>query len=310
MSKVASILACCLWASVAFAYLPVSMPGDLTGDGRDDLVLFDEDRLFWRAYSVEGEVLVNGLEFGEYGALPLVGRFDGSNRSLLAYYHPLAATWVILDDHFLDDSSMTTVAVGRQGIPVVGAFQTAGTDNLALFDPMDGEWTAWDRDGNVLFTGMRFGRDGAQLGAGDTTGDGLAEMIAYNETQGLWQIFNPREPSSLREFEWRHTYGTIVLRDFDGSGIVDLGLWTNDGRLYVIDSLAGRPVAIGRQFGDEYAFPVHASYEGEDRVNLSYYAIGRGVWHVRLHDGRAVSPTHPQEYPESDLQSEAVNRGE
>jgi hypothetical protein len=273
--------------------LPLGLAVDISGDGRDDFIMYDANNYQWSAISLEGNSILSRHEFGGRGVLPLAGYFLDSNRAQLSYYHPLRGIWAIQDALDGEGAATLEIDVELQRVPLVGRFEGRGRDALALFDPLDGTWMAINVDGAVLFEGKSFGWSGLSFAAGDTDGDGIDEIIAYDETQGLWMIWSPTSTESIRELRWSRDFGNMLVRDFNGSGRQDLGLWTNDGKLFVIDAQTGEAIALAGQFGDYYAIPSHAAYEGLGAVNLSYFAVGNGVWWVKLNDGRVITPNRP-----------------
>jgi hypothetical protein len=283
------------------AYLPLPISADLTGNGREELILYDATRSRWMAIDIDGHSILDNFEFGESGGVPLVGRFAGDSHAQLGMYYPRRGEWVFLDDARSESRAEISLQVDPYYKPLVGQFGRPGRDDLALFDAETQTWKAWDHQGNIIFENLKFGWEGLLFAAGDVTGNGLSELIAYDEARSMWMIISPSDPNNIRQWSWLYDYGTPVVRDYTGDGIAELGLWTNDGQLHVLNGNSGEMVLAGAQFGDYYALPVPGAYEKGPRVNLSYYSVGRGVWHVRLHDGRALSPTHPNEYDFTEL---------
>ncbi len=282
--------------STPAAYFPLPVAIDMNQDGADDLVLYNEDALTWRILSLDGSPLVDNLEFGRWGSIPLVGKMGEDNVPTIGFYQPDAGKWYVLPSLSHDPETDSVVRnVDAQARPLIGSFFEADHDVLALFDPSNNAWTFWGHDGVLPVAAIQFGYDRMTFVAADTTGDGICELIGYDNVNNTWQTLSLVSAFEPRVFNAGSTLGIPVVRDFNGDGKADLGLWDNYGSLNVIDALSGEAIHTDF-FGDNYSVPVHAAYEGNKKVNLSYYAVGRGVWHVRLHNGVALSPNQPKEY--------------
>lgn len=284
-----------------YGYEPIKQVLDLDGDGLHELVLHDASLQAWRAYKANGTVILDGFEFGAMGALPVAGKFLEGGKATLGYYRPLSGQWILLDGSLKHvdpavEPSIITVNVMRQGIPLVGNFTGDDRDELALFNPFDNTWSIWNAAGAVVLEHLLFGTDGLQFAAADVTGDGVAELISYDQQAGRWQLLSVHEAQAVRELAWPHNFGVLITRDFNADGIDDLGIWTHEGKLKVMDPKTGEMILNNQDFGDSYSLPVHGSYEDTGTLNLAYFSMARGVWHLRRLDGTITSPNFPRHY--------------
>lgn len=288
-------------ASPGLSFTPVDTLLDLDGDGLSDLILHDPGYQSWRAYNLNGQLILQDVTFGDMGGMPAPGRFLDNGMATLGFYRPIPGEWTILVssiqalDHEIEPEKII-VQVKSQGKPLVGRFARADRDALALFDTFDRTWSAWTADGSLVFSEIPFGWDGLQFAAADLTGDGISELISYDQQDGAWRYISVTNPTEVIEHRWEHTYGVIIARDFNSDGLSDLGLWTNEGRLKIMDARTGASIPASERFGDSYSLPVHAYYEHPGRLNYAYFSLGRGVWHLLKIDGTKTSPNHPEEY--------------
>jgi len=275
------------------AFLPLDpqiAPVDLTGDGREELILQNREFYLWRAFNIEGEKIISDFEFGSGDATPLAGRFLEEGKATLSYYSSITGEWVVLvSDWAEDEVETTTHAVTRFGIPLVADFTGDGLDELALFDPEHSHWDIWDHKGNTVMEGLSFGKQEWHWAAGDVTGDGRAELISYEQETGRWSWLSLSD-ETVSEQTSTPARGRMIVRDFNGDGKADLGLYDYEGTLVVLAAATGESLDVGPAFGDEYTIPVHGRYEGRPEVNPAYITMGHGIWNVKKSDGSVVRP--------------------
>ena len=195
-----------------------------------------------------------------------------------------------------DKETVSEITLGEpDSIPVIGDFDGDGLDDLGLYDPVSGAWSAWRTDGQLLFRDVSWGYPGVRPFAADVNGDGFAELCVYDPARGEWHIRGALSPLIPRRIvNWGYGNSTVFVGDFDGSRQADLAVWDrHENKWYVRNALTGKTVLAGRAFGDLYGAPAPARYEDGRKINLSYISMGHGIWHVQTHAGGVITPNLP-----------------
>jgi len=273
----------------ASAKWPVSFPCDYNGDGRDELALYDQESRNWYFTSIQGKSA--SLRFGvdDDDAIPVSGRFVQSSKSTIGFYLPRQSTWIFLKDSSAPDSKHT-ISVAQGGVPLVGDFDGDGLDDLAVYQPLSGLWSAWRSDGSKLFSSVSWGFRNAVPQVGDFNGDKLADLCVIDPASGVWYLTSPLNKMAPRLISgWGYAAAEPITRDFNGNGRTDICVWDRDGGYWFArDAMNGKPIYLGKEFGDLYAIAVPARYEGSEKVNLSYVSMGHVNWHVLTEEGPKV----------------------
>lgn len=116
---------------------PVS--GDVDGDGRDDLVLYDPSDGSWQFDTdLDGQAdLKLELTGGQSGGQPLLGDWDGDGRSSPAVFQPATATWWFYDE---SGQLLRNLQAGQTGdVALVGDWNGDGIDTFGVYRPASGE---------------------------------------------------------------------------------------------------------------------------------------------------------------------------
>jgi hypothetical protein len=176
------------------------LTGDLTGDGRDEVVGYSADTGQWTVGVATGE----GFEFSTWGRFAtragwqthLVGDFTGDGVDEIASYHPSNGSWWV---SVADGQRLSTSRWGSFGTVsgwqthLVGDFTGDGVDEIASYHPSNGSWWVSVADGRRSWSTSRWGSFGTVSGwqthlVGDFTGDGVDEVASYHPSNGSWWV--------------------------------------------------------------------------------------------------------------------------
>ena len=135
---------------------------DYDGDGKSDLVVYDDASGSWYAYSLSrDEPIIWDHAWGWQGAQTVQGDYDGDGISDLCVYNQNDGTWYAWS-HTRQDFIIWGVEWGWPGaIPVPGDYDGDGIYDLALFDSLSGNWYIRTISGTVLAWEKQWGWQGA-----------------------------------------------------------------------------------------------------------------------------------------------------
>jgi predicted extracellular nuclease/2',3'-cyclic-nucleotide 2'-phosphodiesterase (5'-nucleotidase family) len=280
--------------------------GDLTGDGRDDLLSYHPQRGRWWITSWDESTsrYVTQL-FTTYGTpsgweTHLTGDvIPGNGRDELLSYHPSRGRWWVTSWN-PDKGAWETSLLTTYGTPdgwqthLAGDITGSGADDLLSYHPQRGRWwvTTWDEDVEkwVSFLLTTYGTpDGWQTHlAGDFSGDGSADLLSYHPNRGRWWITTFDEDADDFVTMLYTTYGTAsgwaahVSGDVTGNGMDDiLSYHPNRGRWWLTswDDDAEELVSeLFTTYTTTTGWEAHVTGDlsGNGRADLlSYYPNGR-----------------------------------
>jgi hypothetical protein len=173
----------------------IPLVGDFNGDGKDDIVVFNRENV--------GDVFValsNGSSFVGTGQrwhqdfafiadVPMVGDFNGDGKDDIAAFTrgPQADVFVALSggaSFGFRTKWHDFFSLGAE-VPVVGDFNGDGRDDIACFtkDPGNDVFVATSNGSSFVGQGQvwhsSFGFGTEVVGAGDFTGDGRDDIVAF-----------------------------------------------------------------------------------------------------------------------------------
>jgi len=250
-------------------YTPTLLAGDIDGDRKADLVLFNAESGHW--FVLRASRHFDGLEewAGGLGVQPynfeiaLLADVDGDGKADAIIFNPMTGWWVALSNgqHFETprkwDREVQPPLQGR--IPFIADVNGDGKADAIIFNPMTGWWVALSNGTQFLpFTSWSRGPmpRGRPL-LGDINGDGKADAILAGDDGGWWCLSS------------------------DGHRLLNAVPWRS----------AGGPLVTGNQI-------VLTDINGDRRAEAVLFdAKTREIWSAVLHDGAGFSWTREASVP-------------
>ena len=269
--------------------------GDLKGDGRSDLIMFNDMAGRWdvmESHSEDGVHPTATLSWGQQGAIPVVGDFNGDGRFDPAYFVPEPGEWFIRS--FFEDTVLVSGHNwGYSGtVPVSGDYTGDGRDDFAVYFEDDGLWYIYSLDGTDVLWEEQWGGFGMVPVPGDYTGDGKADLAVFAIQTGQWFIRTIDETVVLWEHEWGGPQAVPVPGDYTGNGRADLAVFQPSTGEWFVQEVDGLTLHDGLQFGWHETIPVSGDYNGDGRSDLAVYAPTTKKWYIQGSEGEALFWEH------------------
>ncbi len=284
------------WGVIADPFKPVvagaaaPVIGDLTGDGKADVVAFrpTSSTFFVLTPSTNSTFL---KAFGQANSdIPISADFDGDGRTDIAVFRPATAQWFYIRS---SDGVGVPVALGQGGLdqPVPADYDGDGRTDLAVWRPTTGTW--YIRGSSNGVPAVAFGQPGDIPVPGDYDGGNVAEPAVFRPSTGQLLILRADGSTAVRSFQtlgYTYQSGDVpVTTDFDGDGKADLVVYRRSSARWFIAPTAGeaeRVVAFGQPGVD---LPAALDYDGDGRSDFAVYRPTHASWLIlRSSDGAYV----------------------
>ena len=248
--------------------------GDLDGDGKPDLALADNNKLFsnntsngtisiYRNTSQPGTVSFApavAYATGEYPRKVFIGDLDGDSKADLAVTNSIPAGSVSV---LRNNSTPGAISFGgRQD------FATGGNPEQVILGDLNGDskadmaasnltsstisvWKNTSSNGMISFTSKQDISATTPLGIdmGDVTGDGKPDLVAASYASGKVSIFQNTSSGSTLSFAAKMDYNSgsspvqVSIGDMDGDGYPDISVTNSTiNFISVLKMEAGRPL--------------------------------------------------------------------
>ncbi len=126
----------------------------------------------------------------------------------------------------------------------------------------------------------------------DADGDSLSDLVLYDEASGTWQALqsnrvrswrksNP-DPAPMRavQFLLGGPGWTPVLKDFDGDGKADPGVYSASSGLWTVRLSWFDYLSVSFPLGDSDSVPAPQDYDGDAKSDPAVYNLQSGLWTI------------------------------
>ncbi|MBM4020657.1 MAG: hypothetical protein FJ284_00135 [Planctomycetes bacterium] len=230
--------------------------GDFTGEGRDDIAVFNPLSGAWRVLTSNGSAF-DKATFGEWDPAgewtkPLRGDFDGDGRADLASRDLRTGGWHVARS---DGASFTT-----------------------------GIWR-WQR--KII--------DWQSLTAADFDGDGRTDIATWNSKSGAWRVLTSTGTGFTNNWftQWnpKVAWTDVVAGDFDGDGKHDLAARESTGSTVVV-AISETTSFTTSSWGEldavvTWQFVTSGDFNGDGKSDLAAWDAGTGAWRLLASNGLA-----------------------
>ena len=130
----------------------------------------------------------------------------------------------------------------------------------------------------------------------DFDGDGVSDVVVYHESSGNWYILNifsaSGDGTSASRGYWAENFGgpgyAPVPGDYDGNGIVDLGVYKRSSGYWYARALGSDTIILMGPCGGPGYDPVCGDFNGDGRQDLAVYNERAGKWYVITSGGEVL----------------------
>jgi hypothetical protein len=244
---------------------------DYNGDGRSDFAIY-------RRASSGNTMYVNVLParaWGTPGDVPVVGDFDGDNRTDIMVWRPSVGVWYPL----LSSTGFTggaAVQWGESGdIPLAGDYDGDGKSDRTVF--RQGTWYVL-QSSNGLQLSRSWGVASDVPVSGDFDGDKKSDLAVWRPSTGVWWILTSSSNFTASQSQQWGTAGDIpVTGDYDGDGITDFAVYRpSNATFYLIRSTTHAMTATPYGYGND--IPVSLDVDGDKKTDIALYRPATGQW--------------------------------
>ncbi len=241
--------------------------GDLDGDGKADLAVFQPSNALWLSQLSAGGTLKRAFGSPRWAMLPVPADYDGDGKMDLAMFRPSDGRWMVS----LSGGGSINKVFGRRNLadlPVPADYDGDGKADLAVFRVAEGRWLAALSGGGSLNVRNATNTLSQIPVPADYDGDGKADLALFQPADGRWIIPYSGGGSRTVTFgapRWQHV---PIPADYDGDGKADLAVFAPaDARWLVALSGGG---TINRAFGGKSLFhvPIHAPIAAMRKLGL------------------------------------------
>lgn len=222
-----------IWLKAEFAPEEKTMLVDLNGDGKQDLVAYNEQtggvRVAWAA--AQHFLAPESVGMLPAGLHSLQGLQTAAGKGLLAKSKNGLVLAKLQDKRIAYTEMPTTLPEDAELF--TGKFESPDADDILCLSRIANKLSILYHQGTEGFaapqsvSGIYLGVDD-QLLVGDPNGDGLSDIIVYTAATGVWSVFENEEENHFQPLDnefgpWAHGVSRHgIAADFDGNGKTDI----------------------------------------------------------------------------------------
>jgi hypothetical protein len=255
--------------------------GDLDGDGRSDLFLFQQatDML-----SARTQTASTWYVFAVPGAIPTILDRDGDGRADIGVWEPSTGRWWM---RLSSNSQTINPLFGQAGdIPVPGDYRGVGSDQLAVFRPSTATWRI--SGAHQPAVSVQFGQLGDLPLPADWNGDGDIELGVWRPSTGVWYAAElDGTPVTIPATPWGGPGDIPLAGNFVGSARADQIVYRRQlGVIYRRDGATGATatIAVGTT-----GIPTPLDWDGDGRLEFAMFDAEAGQWRINDSSGSIVT---------------------
>jgi GH25 family lysozyme M1 (1,4-beta-N-acetylmuramidase)/uncharacterized protein YneR len=250
------------------------LPGDFTGEGRTDYVLFNAGA--WQVRASTGAGTISSFSFGTAGDIPVIGNWLNANPTdaQAAVFRPSTGEWYVR----VSSGSTSKFSWGINGdIPLVGAWSGQMQDQT-MFRPSNGTW--YIRNGDTgSTTSLQYGQAGDIPMVGDFDGRGMRDQVVFRPSNGTWYVRYGGTDGSSHSFQWGANGDIPMIGAWSGQ-MRDACLFRpSTGMWYVRFGSDGHTTSF--QYGTNGDQPMVGNIFGHGVKDQIVFRPSDGTWHVR-----------------------------
>ena len=262
-------------------------PGDVDGDGRVDLVVYNETLGSWSmllsslGYSMPTTATYGGLGYG-----PVVGDYDGDGKTDLAVFNPSTGLWFVRMSSTGVDVS---IVFGAGCWPVIGDFDNDGKVDPGVYNFANGGWYVMQSASGYAVATAVLGGSTYMPVAADFDGDGKTDPAVYTELYGQWTVMMSGSGYQPVSAVFGGIGYTPLVGDYDGDQKADPTVYNATyGRIATMLSASAYAPIVAVCGGPGYV-AISADFDLDGKADPVVYNETTGLW-VALLSGSSYAP--------------------
>ncbi len=245
-------------------------PYDFDGDGKTDASFFRGSENAWYIKRSSDDTW-ESREFGETGDVPAAADYDGDGRWDLAFYRPSDGTWYI---NLSKSGEIRMASLGGPAeIPVPSDYDGDGIADLATWHTGKNVLAVRYSDGREVINEPVPGLIDPIVSAADIDGDGKAETVIFDRSNGRWTIITG---GAISEVDFGNAGDVPVVGDLDGDRHADLAVFRPaEGAWYIRRSSDMNIVRI--ELGADGDRALVGDFDGDGSIDPAVFRSGEWI---------------------------------